>query len=159
MESNMGFEVQMKTSYEQALENVKAALKSEGFGVLTSVDMQATMKEKLGVDFHRYAILGACNPPLANKALNSDSTVGLMLPCNVIVEEFEGGSRVILANPQAMMLTGQWASNPALCEVADEATARCSAWPKTCRKISYSTCKRWSGPEQNMGRSIFLRSS
>ncbi len=125
MPPEIGFEVHLNQTYATALENVKAALKAEGFGVLTSIDVQATMKEKLGAQFRPYTILGACNPPLAYKALSSDSSVGLMLPCNVTVEETaQGGCRVILADPQAMMQTGAWAHNAVLTEVAAEARQR-----------------------------------
>jgi uncharacterized protein (DUF302 family) len=125
MENSIGFVVHVDEAYEQALEKVKAALKAEGFGVLTAIDVRATMKEKLGVDFRPYTILGACNPPLAHKALSADASVGLMLPCNVTVEDAaEGGSRVILADPRAMILTGPWSANPELVEVANEAHNR-----------------------------------
>lgn len=78
-------------TYEEALARIPEALKSEGFGVLTEIDIQATLKAKLGVDFRRYRILGACNPALAHEALQTDLQVGLMLPCNVIVYERDDG--------------------------------------------------------------------
>ena len=88
--------------YQQAVEQTIAALKEQGFGVLTEIDVQATLKKKLDVDFQRYIILGACNPPLAHKALSADLTVGLMLPCNVVVyENADGTSTVSALNPMA----------------------------------------------------------
>src|SRR5512143_629037 len=90
-------------TYDEALTKLPAALGAEGFGVLTEIDMKETLKKKLGVDFRRYVILGACNPPLAHRALNADLDVGLLLPCNVIVyETTEGESVVGLVNPVAM---------------------------------------------------------
>ena len=96
-----------------------AALKVEGFGVLTRIDVKATLKEKIGADFRPYAILGACNPPLAHRALSADAQAGLMLPCNVTVEAApQGGSVVRIANPEMMILVGELAQNPELKEVA-----------------------------------------
>ncbi len=101
--TELGVHVQLKAPYEVALERTKAALKAEGFGVLTEIDVQETLKKKLGVDFRRYIILGACNPPLAHRALSADLDVGLLLPCNVTVyETAEGGSVVGLVSPVAM---------------------------------------------------------
>ncbi len=122
MDSQFGFEVQLNLPYEQAIEAVTAALKQEGFGVLTRIDVKATMKEKLGVDFRPYAILGACNPPLAHRSLEVDPTIGLMLPCNVTVEAAPaGGSIVRIANPEAMMQMGTTGDNPELAQVAQQA--------------------------------------
>jgi uncharacterized protein (DUF302 family) len=107
--------------YAQAVERVTAALKDQGFGVLTEIDVQATLKKKLGVDFRKYVILGACNPPLAHQALNADLEIGLLLPCNVIVYEDDGASVVAIIDPIAML---EVAGNPALETVAREARAR-----------------------------------
>lgn len=83
-----GFGTTLKgVSFEQALERTAAALKEHGFGILTEIDVQTTLKAKLDVDFRRYKILGACNPPLAHKALSADGQIGLLLPCNVVVQE------------------------------------------------------------------------
>jgi uncharacterized protein (DUF302 family) len=90
--------------FEEALQKVKEELKSEGFGVLTEIDVQETLKKKLGVDFCKYRILGACNPPNAHKALMAETDIGLMLPCNVIVYEVDAGKTVVAAiNPVASM--------------------------------------------------------
>lgn len=122
MTQEIGFEVHLDLPYEVALEKVIAALKSEGFGVLTRIDVQATLKEKLGEDFRPYAILGACNPALAHRALQTDPVVGLMLPCNVTVEADPlGGSLARIANPEIMLAVGALENNEALREVATTA--------------------------------------
>ena len=118
---SLGLEVKVAVPYEQAIEKVTAALKEQGFGVLTSIDVQATLKQKLGVDFRPYTILGACNPPLAHKALSADLDMGLLLPCNVIVYAVEDGTVISIADPLAML---RLADNPALNEMAQEARAR-----------------------------------
>ncbi len=107
--------------YAQAIERVTAALKDQGFGVLTEIDVQATLKQKLGTDFRKYIILGACNPPLAHQALTTELEIGLLLPCNVIVYEDHGANVVSIADPVAML---QLADNPSLEPVANEARAR-----------------------------------
>lgn len=122
MSQELGMQVNLDTDYETALEQVTEALKVEGFGVLTEIDVKATMKKKLDVDFRNYKILGACNPPLAYKALLAAPEVGLLLPCNVTVsEEANGKILVNLINPYMMMSV---VDNPALTEVAQDATAR-----------------------------------
>jgi uncharacterized protein (DUF302 family) len=125
MSEEIGFEVHLELPYEEALERVTEALKAEGFGVLTKIDVRATLKEKLDTDFRSYAILGACNPPLAHRALTHEPVIGLMLPCNVTVEsQGENQSIVRLLNPRVMMGVGKLGQNKALAEVADEAYER-----------------------------------
>lgn len=122
MTTEIGFEVKLNISYDEAVEQVTAALKEQGFGVLTRIDVRATLKEKLGEDIRPYVILGACNPPLAHRALSLDAVVGLMLPCNVTVEaDPNGGSIARIANPEMMMTVGTLQENPDLIEVAQEA--------------------------------------
>lgn len=89
-------------SVEDALDKVTEALKANGFGVLTKIDVRDTLKKKIDVDFRPYVILGACNPKLAHKALRGDPSIGLLLPCNVVVQEVEGGALVSFADPKAM---------------------------------------------------------
>ncbi len=83
--------------YERVLDEIPELLKSEGFGILTEIDVRETLKKKLDVDFRRYKILGACNPPLAHQALSTTLEVGVMLPCNVVVHERDGGGTTVLA--------------------------------------------------------------
>ena len=118
----VGFNVKLKESFDEAVARVIEALKQEGFGVLSDLDIQAAMKEKLGAEIPRYRILGACNPPLALKALTAEPDIGLLLPCNVVVREDAGGAvTVALVDPQAMM---KLAAGAAVQEVADDAAAR-----------------------------------
>ena len=125
MSTEYGFGKKLDIPYEKAVEKATAALKEQGFGVLTKIDVKATLKEKLGVDFRRYVILGACNPPQAYNALSAELDIGLMLPCNVTVEaDPEGGSIVRIADPAAMLQVGDMGQDPVLREVADEARAR-----------------------------------
>jgi uncharacterized protein (DUF302 family) len=121
----LSFEVHVDQPYEQALEKVAAALKVEGFGILTKIDVQATLKDRLGEDFRPYAILGACNPPLAHRALSHEAQAGLMLPCNITVEAApEGGSIVRIADPETMIKASGLDQNQVLREVANEARAK-----------------------------------
>lgn len=109
-------------SYDQAIEKVTDLLKEEGFGVLTEIDVKDTLKKKLDVDFKNYKILGACNPSFAHKALQAEDKIGVMLPCNVIVEEHEDGTvEVSAVNPVASM---QAVSNDGLQPIADEVRNR-----------------------------------
>lgn len=117
----VGIRVKVPLSYAEAVEKTTAALKSEGFGVLTTIDVKQTLKEKLGVESYPYIILGACNPPLAHRALTAEPEVGLLLPCNVIVYEDEGGCVVAAMDPTAAM---KLVPNPELESVAKEARAK-----------------------------------
>ena len=103
--TDYAFRVELSLPYKQAVQKVTEALKEQGFGVLTTIDVKDTLKQKLGVDFRKYAILGACNPNLAYQALSTELEVGLLLPCTVIVYEEEGGSVVSIADPITMLGT------------------------------------------------------
>ena len=122
--TGMSYDVSLDTSYDESLERVIEALKVEGFGVLTRIDIHDAFKEKLGVEFHKYSILGACNPPLAHKALSARPDAGLMLPCNVVVEEVDGGTMVRIVDATAMMEAGGLDGDAALKEVGSEADVR-----------------------------------
>ena len=118
----VGFHTELELPFDKAVGAVTEALKTEGFGVLSDIDIQAAMKEKLGVDMPPYRILGACNPPLAHKALQAEPDIGLLLPCNVIVRQ-TGEARVSVGfvDPQTMVsLTG----SEKVREVADDAGER-----------------------------------
>ncbi len=116
--SRYGISRKLECGYEGAVERARAALAKEGFGVLTEIDVKATLKKKLDKDFRKYIILGACNPPLALKALTIETEIGLMLPCNVIVyENDEGGSTVSAVDPVVAM---SMIDNPALALAAKE---------------------------------------
>jgi len=114
---NYGFSKKTEMPYERAVEKVTEELKKEGFGVLTSIDVKETLKKKIDVDFKKYIILGACNPPLAHKALQSEEELGLLLPCNVIVYEKNGGSMVSFFDP---MIMTELIDNDELKTVAEE---------------------------------------
>ncbi len=117
-----GFGIEVSIDFESALELTKGALKEQGFGILTEIDVKKTLNEKLDVDFKRYKILGACNPPLAYKALGIEQEIGLILPCNVIVYETgEGNTKVSVIDPyEAMSFVG----NPNLDHIAGEAAKK-----------------------------------
>jgi len=108
----------LKTSFQDALARTIEALKKEGFGVLTEIDVKATLKEKLNVDFRAYQIIGACNPPLAYRALQAEDKIGLMLPCNVIVQELAPGSVEVAAFDPIVMMSA--VGNPELKSVGQE---------------------------------------
>lgn len=121
-ESQIGIFVRLSTDYETALTQTIDALKAEGFGVLTEIDVKETLKKKLGVDYLPYKILGACNPALAHRSLTVAPEVGLLLPCNVTVRQLEDGSiEVAMIDPLMMMGV---INNPALKPIADEAMER-----------------------------------
>jgi uncharacterized protein (DUF302 family) len=122
-ETRYGLRVVVPLSYEQAVERTTEALKAEGFGVLTTIDVKQTLKQKLDREFRKYVILGACNPPLADRALHAELEIGLLLPCNVIVYETEPGRTVVaaMAPIAALGLVGE---NTELQGVAREADQR-----------------------------------
>lgn len=122
--SNLGAEVKMTVAYDEAVEKVTEALAAEGFGVISRIDMHKAFKEKIGVDFRRYAILGACNPKLAHTAVTARPDVGLLLPCNVTVEDAPGGAVVRIVNAGAMMGVGDLGGVPEIQELAQDAGAR-----------------------------------
>ena len=118
----LGFHVRLETDFDAAVERVTTALKAEGFGVLTEIDVQSTLKQKIGVDILPYKILGACNPPLAHKAISADPEAGLLLPCNVVVAQLADGKMdVAIVDPALMLMV---ASKPELGDIADEARTR-----------------------------------
>ncbi len=113
---NYGFTKELDIPYERVIELAKEALKKEGFGVLTEIDIKEKMKEKLGLDMRKYIILGACNPPNAYKAILAEENIGLMLPCNVIV--YEKGSKTVLSVVRPMVAM-QMVDNAALKGIAE----------------------------------------
>lgn len=120
--TDFGIAVDVALPFEEADRRVRELLAEEGFGVLTEIDVQETLRRKLGVEMPRQLILGACNPPLAHQAFTAEPLVGLLLPCNVVVKEREGGgSTVAFLDPEAML---DLATNEALVPVAKEASQR-----------------------------------
>lgn len=116
------FSTTLNTSFEDTVTRTTEALKTEGFGIITEIDMQAKLKEKLGVDYKKYKILGACNPAFAHKALQQEEKIGTMLPCNVVVIDKENGTTEVAAiHPIASMMAIQ---NPALQPLAQEVTEK-----------------------------------
>jgi len=116
-----GSVVSTPLSYQQAIERVKTALKDEGFGVLCEIDVAKTLREKIGADFRPYVILGACNPQFAHQALAAEEQLGLLLPCNVVVQQSEGGTLVSAVDATAMLgIVG----NEAMLPIAREVNAR-----------------------------------
>ncbi|MFD4907313.1 DUF302 domain-containing protein [Kitasatospora purpeofusca] len=119
-----GIAVTLDLPFTEAVEQVRAALAEQGFGVLTEIDVRATLRAKLGEEIEDYLILGACNPPLAHRALEADRHIGLLLPCNVVVRAVDGGTLVEAMDPQLLV---QVAGKPELAAVADEAATRLRA--------------------------------
>jgi uncharacterized protein (DUF302 family) len=120
--ASFGMRKETRSTYDEVLGKLPDLLKAEGFGVLTQIDVKETLKQKLGVDFRRYKILGACNPPLAHKALSAETEIGVMLPCNVVVYEDDRGKAVVVAVDPMQMA----AAHPGLAVVAQEAQQRLS---------------------------------
>ncbi|MEQ1729691.1 MAG: DUF302 domain-containing protein [Vicinamibacterales bacterium] len=121
-----GLRVTTSLPFGTAIEQTTAALKAQGFGIITTIDMTATLKAKLGKDIRNYTILGACNPVLSDRALEAELEVGLLLPCNVVVYEDDGGRTVVSAMAPVAAL-GVVGGNPALADVAQEADAKLRA--------------------------------
>jgi uncharacterized protein (DUF302 family) len=121
-ETRYGLRVEVGAPFDEAVQRATAALKDQGFGVLTTIEIDKALKEKIGADFRRYTILGACNPPLALRALTTELELGLLLPCNVVVYERDGGGSVVaaMAPLPAMGMVG----NPELQSIAAEADER-----------------------------------
>lgn len=118
---NYGISKTLSLPFEDTVEKVTEELKKEGFGVLTTIDVKATMKQKLGVDFTKYVILGACNPPFAHQALLAEEQIGLLLPCNVIVYEKDGKTVISAFNPLVMT---KIVENEGMNQIAEEVRAR-----------------------------------
>lgn len=122
MTTDLGIRVTLKTSFEQAIQKTTEALKTEGFGVLTQIDVKNTLKEKINVDFRRYVILGTCNPALAHRALSANADVGLLLPCNVTVQEV--GDAIIVTAVDPLQMLGVLKEDAPVQAVAVEARAK-----------------------------------
>ncbi|ORL05988.1 ABC transporter [Prescottella equi] len=120
----LGISTRLNTEFDDAIAKTRAALQEQGFGVLTEIDMQATLKVKIGAEMERYVILGACNPQLAHRAVGVDRQIGLLLPCNVVVRSDGDGVIVEAMNPALMVAVTE---EPGLEEVAAEATTRLQA--------------------------------
>ncbi len=119
-----GITVRTSAAFAQAAARVREALKAQGFGVLTEIDVQATLRDRLGEEMEQYLILGACNPSLAHRALTADRRIGLLLPCNVVIRTEAGQTVIEALDPQAMVAV---AGEPSLQPVADEAARRLQA--------------------------------
>ena len=119
-----GFSRTVDTPFDEATERTREALKEEGFGVLSEIRLDEKLKEKLGADFRRYVILGACNPSLAYKTLQEDINVGLLLPCNVIVYEADDKNKSVVATVDAQAMLSVVGENSAMNEVATEVNER-----------------------------------
>ncbi|WP_254715381.1 DUF302 domain-containing protein [Actinomadura sp. NAK00032] len=123
--------IRLHEPFPQAVDRVRAALKDQGFGVLTEIDVRATLLEKLGETMEDYLILGACNPPLAHRALEADRRIGLLLPCNVVVRTEDGDTLVEALDPQVMATVSE---QPGLEPVAEDAAGRLTAALESLRR-------------------------
>ncbi len=121
---NYGYSRTVDLPYEQAVERVTATLKEQGFGILTEIDVKATLKKKIDKDFTKYVILGACNPPLAQRAVHIDRQIGLLLPCNVVVRTDPADDTRVLVEAMDPQLLVAVTGEPALQDVADEVAAK-----------------------------------
>lgn len=138
MAESLGFEVELPLAFAAAKDATRDALKTEGFGILTEIDLQAAFKEKLGREFRPYAILGACNPPLAFAAVTADPSIGLLLPCNVTVEAMDARrSLVRIIDPQAMLSSAPGGLASELKRVADDASERMARVLETLRGVAH----------------------
>lgn len=134
MPDNLGFEVELPLGFHETSARVRDALKQQGFGILTEIDLQAAFREKLGREFRPYLILGACNPPLAFAAVTAQPAVGLLLPCNATVESLEERRTMVrLTNPAALLSASALGSAPEVAAVAKDATDRMSRVLETLR--------------------------
>ena len=124
MPTNLGFDIELPITFSDGVSRVKDALKQEGFGILTEIDLQAAFHEKLGREFRPYVILGACNPPLAYSAINADPAVGLLLPCNVTVESVGEQRTVVRLTDPEVLLSAADETSPDLAGVARDARER-----------------------------------
>lgn len=124
MEQRLAFDIRLAMPLPQAVVGVTEALQQEGFGVLTRIDARATLQEKLGKEFRPCVILGACNPSRAHAALNNDPRVGLLLPCNIVVDGRADGVWVSIVNPEVLLPVGPLAQNAPLCGAASEVRGR-----------------------------------
>lgn len=125
MTNNLGFDVDLPLAFDDAIIRVKEALKQEGFGVLTEIDLAAAFREKLGREFRPFVILGACNPPLAFSAVSADPSVALLLPCNVTVDSASAQRTLVrLTDPEALLAASALASSPDMAEVVRDARAK-----------------------------------
>ena len=135
--SSYGFSRTVEMSFEETVEKTKASLKEEGFGVLSEINIDEALKEKLGVDFRRYKILGACNPPLAYKTLQEEINIGLLLPCNVVIYEADEAGKTVVAAVDAKAMLSAVGDNAALGEVASEVNERLQRLSITFNELPY----------------------
>ena len=131
----LGMTTLLEAPLEQARATVTAALKEQGFGVLTEIDVRATFKEKLGVEFGPYVILGACNPHIAHRALTADPSIGLLLPCNVTLRTVPGGTEVSLVDPEVLLSVAGPSAPPALAGLQSEAKLKLKAALATIERL------------------------